>query len=98
MDARKAALTDAEIAEKIAERELATEKAKNKVIRSKFGMGILLLGVLIVTVPVVLTQTIAVIPALTGFGVIIVGGVLTDPDHFVRLAERFIDALPGGKN
>ena len=92
---RREDLTPEEVERLVAQRKQA-ETAKLQ--RSRFGMATVSLGILMLVVPILVTNSIEIVPAIVGFGVVIVGGVFVDPDHFVRIAERALDALPGGKH
>ena len=74
--------------------EVAREERNSKV----FGMGIIAIGALTITVPILLHGTITAIPALAGVAIMVVGGLVRDKDTFIGIATSLIDALPGGKN
>ena len=86
------------MSEQPVEQRVRERKKTLGVDHSTFGMGVVVVGLVMLIVPILVTQTIEVVPAIVGAGVVVVGGIFADPKHFVRIGERMIDALPGGKH
>ncbi len=78
--------------------EAAAQKEKDERAATMFGLGLMGLGGVTVSVPIIMQGTIGAVPALAGLAIAILGGLLRDPKTFKSIATRAIDALPGGKN
>lgn len=76
----------------------AAERHKNERNAAIAGFGLMGIGALIIGVPVIATSDIGLIPALAGVAVMLCGGLVRDPKTFKGIAEKAIDALPGGKH